>query len=60
MMETQLEYVLRKLKDAQINVPAVAKEIGTSKQNLYNVIKNEDGKASLIDDLASHFRKLGE
>lgn len=59
-METQLEYVLRKLKDDQINVPAVAKELGLSKQNLYNVINNGDGKASLIDKLAEHFRKLGE
>jgi hypothetical protein len=59
-METQLDYVLRKLKDEQINVPAVARAVNTSKQNLYNVIKNEDGKASLIDDLAAHFRKLGE
>lgn len=59
-METQLDYVLRKLNDARINVPAVAKEIGTSKQNLYNVIKNKDGKASLIDDLAAHFKKLAD
>lgn len=59
-METQLEYVLRKLKDDQINIPGVAKELKVSKQNLYNVINNSDGKASLIDKLAEHFRKLGE
>jgi hypothetical protein len=59
-METLLEYVLRKLKDEQINVPAVASAIGTSKQNLYNIINTGDGKASLIEKLANHFRKLGE
>ena len=59
-METQLEYVLRKLEDARINVPAVAKAIGTSKQNLYNVINNRDGKASLIGKLAEHFKSLGD
>jgi hypothetical protein len=59
-METQLEYVLRKLKDERINVPAVAKEVGTSKQNLYNLIKSGDGKASLIEKLADNFKKIAE
>ena len=60
IMETQLDYVLRKLNDKQINVPAVAKAISVSKQNLYNMIKIQDGKASLVDSLATHFRKLGD
>ena len=59
-METQLEYVLRKLNDKRVNVPAVAKAIGVSKQNVYNLINRNDGKATLIEKLYANLKSLGE
>jgi len=59
-METQTEYVVRMLKKPQINVPAVADAVNVSKQNLYNLIKREDGKSKLIESLFDYLKKIGE
>ena len=57
-METQLEYVLRMLNKTDFNIPNVAKAIGTSKQNLYNLRKKKNGGAKMVQDLFDHFKNI--
>jgi len=59
-MESMTHYVIRKLKDPQINIPEVAKLMEVSKMTLYTLVKNRDGKASLIEKLYYHFKQIGE
>jgi len=59
-METMIQYVIRKLNEPQINIPAVADKVGTSKQNLYNMIKVGDGKATLVQELNDYFKRLAD
>ena len=58
--ETMTEYVLRKLDDPQFNLRAICRKLVVSRTNVYHLIKTGDGKASLVQTLASHFKTLGE
>lgn len=57
-METQLEYVLRMLNKKEFNLPNIALAVGTSKQNVYNLRNNRDGKAKLVQDLHDYFKTI--
>jgi len=59
-METQVEYVLRKLDDPQINVSAVCKTIPVNRSKVYRLMKDKDGTASVVQKLHDHFKSLGD
>ena len=55
-METQLEYVRRKLNDPKINIKAVAAEIGINRYRLDKIAKGGDVKFSLVESLYVYFK----
>lgn len=55
-METQLEYVRRKLNDPKINIKAVAAEIGINRYRLDKIAKGGDVKFNLVESLYVYFK----
>lgn len=59
-METNLEYVRRKLNDPKINVKAVAAEIGINRYRLDKIAQGGDVKFSLVEALYIYFKNIAE
>jgi hypothetical protein len=59
-METNLEYVRRKLKDPKINIKAVAAEIGINRYRLDKIAKGGDVNYALIESLYVFFKASNE
>ncbi len=59
-METQLEYVRRKLNDPKINIKAVATEIGINRYRLDKIAKGGDTNYALIESLYVFFKASNE
>ena len=59
-METQLEYVRRKLNDPKINIKAVAAEIGINRYRLDKIAKGGDVNYALIESLYLFFKASNE
>jgi hypothetical protein len=59
-METQLEYVRRKLNDPKINIKAVATEIGINRYRLDKIAKGGDVNYALIESLYVFFKASNE
>ena len=55
-METQLEYVRRKLNDPKMNIKAVAAEIGINRYRLDKIAKGGDVNYALIESLYVFFK----
>jgi hypothetical protein len=59
-METQLEYVRRKLNDPKINIKGVAAEIGINRYRLDKIAKGGDVNYALIESLYVFFKASAE
>jgi hypothetical protein len=59
-METQLEYVRRKLNDPKMNIKAVAAEIGINRYRLDKIAKGGDVNYALIESLYVFFKASNE
>ena len=59
-METQLEYVRRKLNDPKINIKAVAAELGINRYRLDKIAKGGDVNYALIESLYVFFKASNE
>jgi hypothetical protein len=59
-METQLEYVRRKLNDPKMNIKAVAAEIGINRYRLDKIAKGGDVNYALIESLYLFFKASNE
>jgi hypothetical protein len=55
-METQLEYVRRKLNEPQCNVSSVANKLSIKRYRLDKIAKGGDVKYSVIEMLYIHFK----
>ena len=59
-METQLEYVRRKLNDPKINIKAVAAELNLNRYRLDKIAKGGDVNYALIESLSVFFKASNE
>jgi hypothetical protein len=59
-METQLEYVRRKLNDPKMNIKAVAAELGINRYRLDKIAKGGDVNYALIESLYVFFKASNE
>ena len=59
-METQLEYVRRKLNDPKINIKAVAAELKLNRYRLDKIAKGGDVNYALIESLSVFFKASNE
>ena len=61
-MESNEEYVLRKLKNGLLNLTALAEQSKVSRRTLVTLKTNKEHKAnhSTIETLANFIRKIGE
>jgi hypothetical protein len=59
-METNLQYVKRKLNDPKLNISAVEREIKISRYLLNQIATGNDAKCSLVDLLYIYFKKMSE
>jgi hypothetical protein len=59
-METNLEYVRRKLKDPKINIKAVAAEIGINRYRLDKIASGGDSSYALVESLYLFFKASAE
>lgn len=55
-METNLEYVKRKLQDPIYNIGAIANQLGIQRYRLDKIIKGGDVKFSLVEILFIYFK----
>lgn len=58
-MESDLEYVRRKLKEPIYNIGAVANQLGMQRYRLDKIIKGGDAKSSLVETLCIYFKESG-
>ena len=59
-METNLEYVKRKLNEPQCNVGALADRLGIQRYRLDKIAKGGDVKFSLVESLYVYFKNSAE
>ena len=55
-METNLQFVKRKLSDPKLNINALAKELGIQRYRLDKIAKGGDVKFSLVESLYVYFK----
>ena len=55
-MESDIEYVRRKLQDPIYNIGAIANQLGIQRYRLDKIIKGGDAKFSLIETLCIYFK----
>lgn len=56
IMESDLDYVRRKLKDPIYNIGAIANQLNIQRYRLDKIIKGGDAKFSLIETLCIYFK----
>lgn len=56
-MESNFEYVRRKLQSPIYNIGAIANELGIQRYRLDKIIKGGDAKSSLIETLNIYFKE---
>jgi|LakMenE18May11ns_1017448.scaffolds.fasta_scaffold6921294_2 hypothetical protein len=59
-METQLEYVRRKLNDPKMNIKAVGIELGINRYRLDKIAKGGDTNYALVESLYIFFKASAE
>jgi hypothetical protein len=59
-METNLQYVKRKLNDPKLNISAMERETKISRYLLNQIANGNDAKCSLVDLLYVYFKKISE
>ena len=59
-METNLEYVRRKLNEPQCNVSSVANKLSIKRYRLDKIAKGGDVKFSLVESLYVYFKNSAE
>lgn len=59
-METDIEYVRRKLNDVRFSRGAIAKDFGMQRFRLDKIAKGGDANVGLVELLAIYLRKLAE
>ena len=59
-METQLEYVVRKLNSEHINIMRMAKDTGVNRSKIYRVKNGGETSASAMQKLFDYISKLAD
>jgi hypothetical protein len=58
IMESDLDYVRRKLQDPIYNIGAIANQLNIQRYRLDKIIKGGDAKYSLIETLSVYFKNI--
>jgi hypothetical protein len=59
-MESNLQYVQRKLNDPKLNISALVREINVSRYLLNQIAIGNDAKCNLVDLLYEYFKEISE
>ena len=59
-MESNLQYVVRKLNESKCNISAVSRDIGINRYRLDKIACGGDSKFSLVESLYHYFKNSAE
>ena len=59
-METQIEYVLRKLNSKHINIMKMAKDTGVNRSKIYRIKNGGESSATAMQKLFDYISRLAD